>query len=93
VFQYAFCLLGSITLTSFLDILNRLNPSYHRKPKLPPEDFVDPDIRTQAEHARHLAKYVFARQYGLSNVLDLSAQSKGSMKVPDFVDRESEIKV
>ena len=88
------CLAHShLSLTPFSDILNRLNPSYHRKSKISPENFVEPDARTQEEHARHLAKYIFARQYGLSNVFDLSARSQGSMKVPDFTDRESEITV
>ena len=89
VFVFVFVSLTGIPI----DILNRLNPSYHRRPKLRPEDFVDPDARVQAEQARHLAKYVFARQFGLSNVFDLSARSKGPMKAPDFFDRESEIMV
>ena len=92
VFRYASYSSGPKT-DFLLDILNLLNRSYHRRPKLCPEDYVEPDARAQAEQARHLAKYVFARQYGLSNVFDLSARSKGSMKVPDFVDREHEIQV
>ena len=75
----------------FPDILNRLNPSYHRKPKISPEDFVEPDARIQAENARHLAKYIFARQYHFSNVFDVPIRSLGAMN--DLIDRESEIKV
>ncbi|KAF7974772.1 hypothetical protein HWV62_11243 [Athelia sp. TMB] len=75
-------------------ILNRLYPSYLRKPKLNPSQYVDPDPKVQAEQARHLAKYVFPRQYGLSSVFKASApQSKFSaVSIPDFSDREKEIK-
>ncbi|KZP22725.1 hypothetical protein FIBSPDRAFT_910389 [Athelia psychrophila] len=76
------------------DILNRIYPSYLRKPKVNPVQYVDPDPKVQAEHARHLAKYVFPRQYGLSSVFHVSApQSKFvAVPIPHFSDREKEIK-
>lgn len=91
-----FCLLNVSFVTwywwpAWTDILNRIDPSYHRKPKIRPEDYVDPDPRTQAEHARHLSKYVFPRQYKLSSVFNQPARWKAS--APDFSDRESEIQV
>ncbi|KAH9940967.1 hypothetical protein B0H21DRAFT_780274 [Amylocystis lapponica] len=74
-------------------VLNCISPSYTRKPTAPPVQWVDPDPRTQAEKARRLAKYVFPRQFGLSSPF---AISKGpqlqAFKLPDYTDREEEIK-
>lgn len=52
---------------------------------------MEPDPRIQAEHARRLSKYVFPKQYNLSNVFNQPARWK--MGIPDFGDRESEIQV
>jgi hypothetical protein len=49
------------------DVLQQLNPSYFHKPTVDPEHWVDPDPKEQLNNARHLAKYVFPRQHGLSN--------------------------
>ena len=73
--------------------MNRLRPAYLRQPKVSPHDYVDPDPRMQAEQARNLSKYVFPRQYGLSNAFERSIGGKGGWVVPDFEDREGEIKV
>ena len=46
------------------------------------------------ENARRLAKYVFPRQYELSNPFSLGSSGKyGSFRIPDYLDREQEIKV
>lgn len=78
-----------------LDILNRFNPAYEHKPKMNLEAWVDPDPRKQMEHARHLAKYVFPRQYGLSSPFgsNPSALTRDGFKFPNYANRESEIKV
>lgn len=79
---------------SFVDILNRIEPSYQCKPKARPGEWVDPDPRQQAGHARHLAKYVFPRQYGLSNpFLVPTLAIFQANRLPDYSDREEEIKV
>ncbi|RDB25955.1 Telomerase reverse transcriptase [Hypsizygus marmoreus] len=73
-------------------ILNRLSPSYQKQPKVMPGDYVDPDPKQQEERARHLAKYVFPRQYGLSSpFVDLNSK-KHAFILPDYADRELEIK-
>ncbi|KAJ7170830.1 hypothetical protein C8R43DRAFT_68505 [Mycena crocata] len=72
-------------------ILNRLNPP-QPKPKVPPEYHVDPDSRKQMDDARHLAKYVFPRQYGLASVFRFQTSKRESFKIPNFDDREHEIK-
>lgn len=45
--------------------------------------------------ARHLAKYVFPRQYGLSSpfMFAFSKRDAAVAKLPDFSDREVDIKV
>ena len=59
-----------------------------------PEDYVDPDPRKQAENSRHLAKYIFPRQYGLSSPFSPGLRPKEeAFKFPDYLDREEEIKV
>ncbi|KDQ59313.1 hypothetical protein JAAARDRAFT_127533, partial [Jaapia argillacea MUCL 33604] len=53
----------------------------------------DPDPRKQMEDTRHLAKYVFPRQFGLSSPFSFDGQQKTqSYQLPDFGDREEEIK-
>ncbi|KAI8969501.1 hypothetical protein BD414DRAFT_428508 [Trametes punicea] len=73
------------------DILNRFYPSWH--PKSGKEDVsCEPDARQQMEHARHLAKYVFPRQYGLDSPLASSDSFRSSnVRSPDYLDREREI--
>jgi hypothetical protein len=77
-----------------IDVLHRLNPSFHRV-KHNPTTYVDPDPRKQAADVRHLAKYVFPRQFGLNNPFSLVVEvgRKGAHRFPDFGDREEEIKV
>ncbi|KAJ7030377.1 hypothetical protein C8F04DRAFT_961521 [Mycena alexandri] len=72
------------------DILNRLNPP---QPKIAAEGYVEPDARQQMDDARHLAKYVFARQYGLASPFKFQTPKYASLKIPNFNDRENEIKV
>ncbi|KII85187.1 hypothetical protein PLICRDRAFT_116545 [Plicaturopsis crispa FD-325 SS-3] len=74
-----------------IDILSRLRPSYE-KPRRQ-QKYVDPDPRKEAENARHLAKYVFPRQYGLSSPFCPTIQSKrDAFKIREYSDRENEIK-
>ncbi|KAJ7928905.1 hypothetical protein B0H13DRAFT_1596970, partial [Mycena leptocephala] len=75
----------------FPDILNRLNRP-QPKPRVAPELYVDPDPRQQMDDARHLAKYVFARQYGLTSPFKFQTAKYESFKIPNFGDREHEIK-
>ncbi|KAG1877989.1 hypothetical protein DFJ58DRAFT_648689 [Suillus subalutaceus] len=55
------------------------------------DTYRDPDPRDQARKARHLSKYIFPLQYGLSNVFTSQLQAKEHYKQPDFADRENEI--
>ena len=71
--------------------MNRLHPAYVRQPKISADDYVDPDPRMQAEQARKLSKYMFPRQYQLSNTFEKLTAGRGSWVMPDFEDRESEI--
>ncbi|KAJ6531932.1 hypothetical protein B0H19DRAFT_965917, partial [Mycena capillaripes] len=52
----------------------------------------DPDPRQQMDDARHLAKYVFARQYGLASPFRFHTSKYESFRIPNFNDREDEIK-
>ncbi|KAG6899964.1 hypothetical protein C0993_004865 [Termitomyces sp. T159_Od127] len=74
-------------------ILNRIYPSYRRPPKVDPDQYVDPDPKEQLQHARHLSKYVFPRQYGLNNPFFITNLRKNAFNAPDYLDREAEIKV
>ncbi|KAJ7158620.1 hypothetical protein C8R46DRAFT_906938 [Mycena filopes] len=49
--------------------------------------------RQQMDDARHLAKYVFARQYGLASPFKFQTSKYASFRIPNFNDREDEIKV
>ncbi|KAH7918963.1 hypothetical protein BV22DRAFT_1023775, partial [Leucogyrophana mollusca] len=51
----------------------------------------DPDPGEQLRNARHVSKYVFPMQYGLSNVFSYVANRRDAVKQPDFSDREREI--
>ena len=45
------------------------------------------------ERARNLAKYVFPRQYGLSNAFSSASSGKySSLRTTGYLDREQEIK-
>jgi hypothetical protein len=74
------------------DVLHRLRPSYHRPAKPKPGTHVEPDAKKHAADARHLAKYVFARQFGLPHVFQ-PVENAGMWKYPDFTDRERDITV
>ncbi|KAG6908673.1 hypothetical protein DXG01_003687 [Tephrocybe rancida] len=73
-------------------ILNRISPSYLRPQKIEPHQYVDPDPKTQQQHARHLSKYVFPRQYGLDSPFLFSSSKKDAFRTPEYLDREAEIK-
>ncbi|KAG0696540.1 hypothetical protein DFH29DRAFT_775794, partial [Suillus ampliporus] len=53
----------------------------------------DPEQRQEAQNARLLSKYIFALQYGLSNVFSQPSAAKEIYKQPNFADRELEIEV
>lgn len=74
------------------DILNRLNPNPQSKPG-PDDPWVDPDPQVQLEHARHLAKYVFARQYGLPSPFVAEKAPLFANQLPDYSEREHQIQV
>lgn len=75
------------------DALNSLRPSYFKKPHVSPDKYKDPDPRDLARHARHLSKYIFPSQYGLSSVFMIDPNRKEKYQQPDYTDREQEIKV
>jgi hypothetical protein len=76
-----------------LDILNRLNPCFKFKQKPTPRAVHGLDPRQLAEKARHLSKYIFPRQYHLTNVFTLDTDKFApANNIPDIVDREDEIK-
>jgi len=76
--------------SSTTDVLNRLEPSYVRA-KDAGNSSSKKDPRKLAENARHLSKYIFARQYGLNSPFS-SAPAYGFVMI-DYMDREAEIKV
>ncbi|KAJ7678944.1 hypothetical protein DFH06DRAFT_974446 [Mycena polygramma] len=78
-------------LTLHPDILNRLNRPQPKR-KAAPEFYVDPDPRQQMDDARHLAKYVFARQYGFASPFKFQTSRYEAFKIPNFSDRENEVK-
>ncbi|KAI1796871.1 hypothetical protein LXA43DRAFT_491424 [Ganoderma leucocontextum] len=74
-------------------VLNRFHSAWHSSTHPTSAVWVDPEPRQQMEHARHLAKYVFPRQYELSNAFISGSSGKyGSFRMVDYVDREQEIK-
>jgi telomerase reverse transcriptase len=84
---------SAFSLGHLPDILNVLNPSFQKKPKVAPEDYVDPDPKKQAADSRRLSKYVFPRQYKLSSPFNPGNMPRGfAFKFPDYTDREDEIK-
>ena len=77
-----------------VDVLNRFYPAWRSTVDPATNSWVDPDHRQQMEHARHLAKYVFPRQYGLKNAFTVGPLGRyGSFWVTNYLDREQEIKV
>ncbi|EPT01423.1 hypothetical protein FOMPIDRAFT_1120664, partial [Fomitopsis schrenkii] len=76
----------------FVDILNLTYPScYSRRPTAVAE--ADPTPKDITAHVRHLAKYVFPRQYGLSHpFIEHERTTFQSHKSPDYSNREEEIK-
>ncbi|KAJ3554494.1 hypothetical protein NM688_g3081 [Phlebia brevispora] len=49
--------------------------------------------RKQEQNARHLAKYVFPKQFGLTSIFDVQQENTFTMLIPKFANREEEIKV
>jgi len=80
-------------LTHNTDALNCLNPAYFKKPRLDPATYKDPDPAEQARKARHLSKYIFPLQHGLSNVFSYATSRNETYRQPNFTDREHAIKV
>ncbi|TFK18117.1 hypothetical protein FA15DRAFT_603870, partial [Coprinopsis marcescibilis] len=79
------------TLTELTpDILNRLKPAY-AKAGVAAGVYEDPSERKQAEHARHVSKYIFPGQYGLSTPFQMYSVKKESFIYPDYLDRDGDI--
>ncbi|KAF8690235.1 hypothetical protein AX14_003047 [Amanita brunnescens Koide BX004] len=72
--------------------LNQIRPSFTRHARAEPSSNDNLYSRAQAEHARLAAKYIFSRQYGLSNPFNAQTQSKKSNIYRDSLDKEDEIK-
>ncbi|KAK2460975.1 hypothetical protein APHAL10511_007445 [Amanita phalloides] len=72
--------------------LNQIRPSFKRHPPVDPHSCMEPDPRMQAAHARLAAKYVFPRQFGLSNPFDTPMHRHQFGAYRDNIDREAEIK-
>ncbi|KAF8440398.1 hypothetical protein L210DRAFT_3400793, partial [Boletus edulis BED1] len=53
----------------------------------------DPDPLDLAKDARHLSKYIFPSQYGLSSVFMFATSQKQTYQQPDYSDRDQEMKV
>lgn len=82
-----------LELTRLLaDIFTRLSDLF---PSLqPPAADAGPVEKARGEApARHLAKYVFPRQFGLHNPFTFPKPRSSFEVQPDYVDRELEIKV
>lgn len=75
----------------FADILVRLSLLY--PPIRPEPESADANKGSSEAAARHLAKYVFPRQFGLHNVFTNPKPRVSVDVLPDYVDREFEIKV
>jgi len=75
------------------DFLNQICSSFTRHARAYPSSNDELYSRTQAGHARLAAKYVFSRQYGLSNPFNTKVQSKQNNAYRDNLDKENEIKV
>lgn len=70
------------------DILHRISVMFP-----PTTSTAKPSAPADQTSARHLAKYVFPRQFGLHNAFT-SPKARGSFEVlPDYDNRELEIKV
>lgn len=71
------------------DVLNRLDLLYPS----PSSTGTAHNTKKQYEKARHLAKYVFPRQYGLPSPFVTQAQARDAPYSVSDADRESQIKV
>ncbi|KAF5382158.1 hypothetical protein D9615_004408 [Tricholomella constricta] len=72
-------------------ILNRIYPSYERPLKVEPGQG-DPKPKERQNHDRHISKYIFPRQYGLTAPFLEANSKKRTFGFPDYTDREAEIK-
>lgn len=88
-----FCFRGLVYPQLFVDALNRLRPSYFKKPRADLATYKDPDPSGLAKDTRHLSKYIFPSQYGLSSIFILMTNRKERYPQTDYSDREREIKV
>ncbi|KAG7089455.1 hypothetical protein E1B28_011140 [Marasmius oreades] len=74
-----------------IHILNRLENPFPGQTSS--QKYKDPDSKIQERNVRHLAKYVFPRQYGMPSSFEFFKFSeREAYKVPDFVDRDGDIK-
>ena len=76
-----------VSYISTTDILNALNPSFRLSARALWQAH---DRHKKMEDARHLSKYVFPREHGLTTVFSSAVKAH---KYSDFADREDEIKV
>jgi hypothetical protein len=78
------------------DALHRLKPNFqHIKHTSNTSAYQDPNPFEQAAQARHLAKHVFPRAFGLYSVFSPPPEIPGSynpFKYPEWVNRDLEIK-
>lgn len=77
------------TDTSFYDAKpssQKITPDIFHIFRPPKKVKTDNNIRAQMEHARHLAKYVFPREYGLPSVFDTRGPSGTG-----YLDREEQV--
>lgn len=74
-----------------LDILNRLK-SERTQRLTQSDDYRDPSPRDLQKDSQTLAKYIFPRSYGLSNVFVISKGSAGTAKPTSYFDRDPELK-
>ncbi|TFK45863.1 hypothetical protein OE88DRAFT_1639337 [Heliocybe sulcata] len=76
------------------DVLNRIAPSYTRMQTFAQVHSAWANPRKRTDDARHLAKYILPRQYGLTSPFSSSTGCKQlSSEIPDFNSRECEIKM
>ena len=80
-------------LSDGVDVLNRIQPPYLKSGKAKSNTVDASDARQKADQARHLSKYIFARQYGLSNPFHSRTSKSSAFSFGDYMDREPEIKV
>lgn len=71
---------ANASLRTHTDVLNRF-------------EMIATDVRKQLEQARHIAKYVFPRQYALSHPFAVKTDGQFVDNEMDWMNREEEIKV